>query len=857
MSLLERIIVAHRCRSTHHYIAMDALSQITGPQAERWRNLMLVHNKELLDGAKAPDAVFKDFKNHVLHVGEGEWGGARDAGVEWYGEAVARLREKKWDKAIYALGVLSHYYADPIQPFHTGQTEEEGAMHRAVEWSIAKSRATIKDRIEEIGYPAIIAGQGVGFVSDMVLAGAEKSHPYYQTLLDHYNLDVGVKNPPAGLDQTLIDIVAELVAYATAGLGVLFSRAFAEAGVAAPKTHITVPGYLATLDIPLRWITRKLDDAGDKRIVTKMYREYKETGKVIKTLPEDDKAIRKLHARQVLRRPLEELDAQALKPMGQKYKPRPEYVELVEQIAEDLAPESANILRPAQMIALELLDETPVEQVLEERVEEAVEAVELTEVAPAPPAKLKKPVIRIAGVVSALADKPDADEVMADQAKALEAAALAEKERLEAAEKRESEIAAKREAEQAEAARLEAIRVEAARIEAVKLETEKLEAERLEKERLAKEEAAHLEEIRLEAAKLEAARLEAIKLEAERVEAERLETARLEAERLEAERLAAEEVARVEAEELARIEAIETEKREEAARLEAEELARIEAEQEAERLNHAREQARLAEAERRETEALKQASADEVVRLEEERSAARKLADEEAAWAAMLAAEEVEQAAEQNLDEDFRQDEADLGDEDEIVEDEFTLEELAAFDTNLTDGEAQIPPPERQAPPVETFFENADRTPHSGRSRARLTRDDPVIDAPSIGKKTARRLNRVGIFTVADLLDCDVEEIAFELDVRHIDEPTLEDWKAQAVLMIEVAGLRVHDAQILVGAGIRNGEDLANASATRIFHASMGFLKTNEGARIVRDDHVLEEAEVRDWIDMAKETEAA
>ena len=88
---------------------MDALGLISGPDAEKWRKLMLVHNEELLKGAKAPDAVFKDFKNHVLHVGEGEWGGARDAAMAWYAEAVGHLQEKKWDKAIYALGVMSHY----------------------------------------------------------------------------------------------------------------------------------------------------------------------------------------------------------------------------------------------------------------------------------------------------------------------------------------------------------------------------------------------------------------------------------------------------------------------------------------------------------------------------------------------------------------------------------------------------------------------------------------------------------------------------------------------------------------------------------------------------------------------------
>ena len=181
--------------------------------------------------------------------------------MTWYSEAVCHLKDKKWDKAIYALGVMSHYYADPIQPFHTGQTEEEGAIHRAVEWSIAKSRDTIKAKIDETGYPTVEAGEGPGFVSDMVRAGAEKSHPHYFTLIDHYDIDAGAKNPPAGLDQTLIDVIADLVAYATAGLAVIFERAFAEAGVAAPKVHITVPGYLATLDIPVRWVTKKLDDA--------------------------------------------------------------------------------------------------------------------------------------------------------------------------------------------------------------------------------------------------------------------------------------------------------------------------------------------------------------------------------------------------------------------------------------------------------------------------------------------------------------------------------------------------------------------------------------------------------------------
>ena len=175
-NLLRNVITAHHCRSTHHFIVMDALGLLDGKDADGWHDLMLSEHASLLAGAKAPDTEFKDFRNHVLHVSEGEWGGARDAAAEWYGKAVGALREKKWSHAAYALGVLSHYYADPIQPFHTGQSEEEGAIHRALEWSIAKSRAEIVRRIELKGYPDIGAGMGSGFVSDMVLAGAQRSH---------------------------------------------------------------------------------------------------------------------------------------------------------------------------------------------------------------------------------------------------------------------------------------------------------------------------------------------------------------------------------------------------------------------------------------------------------------------------------------------------------------------------------------------------------------------------------------------------------------------------------------------------------------------------------------------------------
>ena len=553
MSLLERVIRGHRCRSTHHYIAMDALSLIASEEADKWKDLFLVHHEHLLEGAKAPDSKFKDFRNHVLHISEGEWGGAPGKAMEWFATAVDHLRRKQWSKAAYAFGVLSHYYADPIQPFHTGQTEEEGTMHRAVEWSIAKSRDKIDARIETLGYPDVPVPDGAGFIADMVRNGARLSHPHYQTFIDHYDLDVGVKDPPAGLDETMFDAIVELVAYATAGFGAILSRGIAEAAVSPPKTNLTLQGYIETLDIPLRWVTAKLSDAADKRTVTRMYKEYQKTGKVIRTLPDDDKEIRKLHAKQVLRVPLKELNKQEIGPIGSKNKA------VEERLLTALIEDEAEIAAEATVIEEDAVEEAVIEAApTDETLHPAEAEVPLAE--EAPPPKKKAP--------------PKAEEVLFEP-------------------------------------------------------------------------------------------------------------------------------------------------------------------------------------------------------------------EPEAAVPAPLA--------------------DDLGEESGDIA-----------------------------------------------RRSRITLESPVVEAPSIGKKTAKRLSRAGITTVGDLLDCDTEETVFLVDVAYIDIDTLNDWKDQTILMMEVPGLRVHDAQILVGAGIRNRKELAEAPARTLFMLASEFLQTPQGDRVIRDDDYLAEEEVEQWIDMAK-----
>jgi hypothetical protein len=656
MSLLERVVRAHRCRSTHHYIALDALSLIGGEQGAAWKAIFLVHHEHLLEGAKAPDAKFKDFKNHVCHVNEGRWGGAPDKATEWYARSIELLRAKKWSKAAYALGVLSHYYADPIQPFHTGQTEEEGVIHRAVEWSIAKSRDVIDELIEANGYPDIEIPDGPGFVADMVVEGATLSNTYYDTFIDHYDLERGVSHPPSGLDDTMREGIAELVAYATAGFAALLTQAVEEAAVAPPKAHLTLQGYIETLDIPLRWITAKLADVNDRAQVERMYKEFKKTGKVIRNLPEDDKIIRKKHAAQVLRVPLKELDKQEIRPIGTAH----------------------------------VLPEGEVPAIVEEPEAEIVE-----------------------------------EDIILDEAAEIEAD-------------------------------VEEIGVDDIEVDEVEAEAEEVEADAE-------------EELILDEADLAAIEAAGLDVDGETEEAE---------------------------------------------------LCAGDDEDEDD---------------------------DEEYESDEDEDEYEDEDDEEE--------DEDFDEEDDDFDEDEDDEEYDEDDESDEYDEEEDDEESEYEDDDeaeeYDDSAEEEPCDEAEEIDASEEDDASDDEPHVRSSG--LTRENPVVDAPSIGPKTAARLEEVGIYTIGDLLDCDIEETAFLLDVHYIDSETLRDWQDQTKLMMEVPGLRVHDVQIMVGAGIRTSKELAEAPARTLFLLATEFLNSPEGERVRRGDDLFMEEEVEEWIERARD----
>ena len=157
--------------------------------------------------------------------------------------------------------------------------------------------------------------------------------------------------------------------------------------------------------------------------------------------------------------------------------------------------------------------------------------------------------------------------------------------------------------------------------------------------------------------------------------------------------------------------------------------------------------------------------------------------------------------------------------------------------------------------------DDEDRESRSGESRERalrfyLNRNDPVVDAPSIGPRMAARLQKHGIVTVDDLLRADAESLAEALDHRRITAETIQDWQAQATLVCRVPMLRGHDAQLLVAAEVRTAEELAASDVNSLLPAVTTVAQSSEGKRIIRGGQAPDHEEVTEWIGYAQHQRA-
>jgi predicted flap endonuclease-1-like 5' DNA nuclease len=311
-STYQSLVLNGACRSNHHRIAVMALGHLKAHENERWRDLFLKHHLILLEGAKAPDEEFKDFRNHVCHPDDNFWGGAPAAAAEWYKRTVRSLREEDWEQAAWNAGVMSHYLVDPCQPFHTGQSEAEAVIHRASEWAFSTAFPELKLIIEQhVRWPDVkVPDNRPDWVEEMVRQAAIASHKHYHTMIDHFDLEASRKKPQAGLDQELKDIIAGQLAYATVMLARVVDRAIAESKAEAPKVSLLLSTVMAGAKKPLHIVLRQVDHGADRKVVKAQYEEFRRSGKVRHTMADDDKLVRHLHAEEVSGRHIASIDAE-------------------------------------------------------------------------------------------------------------------------------------------------------------------------------------------------------------------------------------------------------------------------------------------------------------------------------------------------------------------------------------------------------------------------------------------------------------------------------------------------------------------------------------------------------------------
>lgn len=292
MERLITILRAAHCRSTHHFFAVDALPYVRTHRGRKLCNVLLKHHARYLVGAKDPDKRFRDFRNHVLHVEDGYWGGAPKLATRWYEQLIECLDQGRWDDAAYTAGVLSHYFTDPLMPLHTGQSKKESIVHRPLEWSVTKSYETILDRWQQGNHKVIFElSSGEDWLKQALMRGAEVAHRHYDQLIDDYDIQAGTRRPTEGLDVHSIDILAGLFGIAITGWSKILEKAAEETRAEIPESSLTLPTLIAGIKMPVGWVLKRIESQSEQSAVRALFEEYQQTGTVTENLPEEVKSV--------------------------------------------------------------------------------------------------------------------------------------------------------------------------------------------------------------------------------------------------------------------------------------------------------------------------------------------------------------------------------------------------------------------------------------------------------------------------------------------------------------------------------------------------------------------------------------
>jgi hypothetical protein len=137
-----------------------------------------------------------------------------------------------------------------------------------------------------------------------------------------------------------------------------------------------------------------------------------------------------------------------------------------------------------------------------------------------------------------------------------------------------------------------------------------------------------------------------------------------------------------------------------------------------------------------------------------------------------------------------------------------------------------------------------------------LRLQDPLVDAPSIGPRTADRFTAIGIHSVHHFLKADPGVMSDDLATRWINESIITLWQTQAKVMCEVPGLNCRDSQMLAGAGFGSRQSVAEADVEELHAAVTRYATTSAGKRYLRGAMPPTPGETAHWIENAQAVDA-
>jgi len=285
--------------TAHQAIAFDAVARLSMPAAEAWERLFLRHGALFALGAAAPDAEFRDFRNHVVFPRDGYWGGAIAKAQSWYLNLTAALERGEWQNAAYCAGVLSHYVIDALHPLHTAQSEADNdiafALDHAV-WRTYGDLAAPARAAPRSERPVLPSSRD--FLAVALGAAAAAANANYEKLLAQFDLSRAVVDSSAAFDATGRKVMAGVIGSMTALLAAILDRAIEDAKVKPVDLSLTRHSLHAAFGWPLTAVSNGVRARDARRLIAVMHDELMATGHVT-SLPDEVRAKRDLYAKEV------------------------------------------------------------------------------------------------------------------------------------------------------------------------------------------------------------------------------------------------------------------------------------------------------------------------------------------------------------------------------------------------------------------------------------------------------------------------------------------------------------------------------------------------------------------------------